>query len=448
MMIGVSGIRGIVGKSLTPELLTRFALAFGTYLHGGRVVVARDTRTSGDMIKHSMLAGLLSAGCSIVDIHVCPTPTASVMITQLGADGGVVISGSHNPIEWNALKFMGADGICLSEDNGKKLLDIYYKGEFASVDWSGLKEVEENRDALDVHIGKILEKVNVKLVRPKKFRVALDSCNGAGSVITPKLLEALGCEVTKVHCTPNGLFPHNPEPTFEHLEDLCQTVAEGKVDVGFAQDADADRLAIIDEEGRYLGEEYTLALAAMQVLAARPGTVAANLSTSRMVDDVAARFGSKVVRTKVGEANVAAAMKANNCVLGGEGNGGVIDPRTCYTRDSLAGMAMVLELMAARGKPISAVAAEIPAYAMTKRKFTCARDKVSKVLAAAKEAAGGASVNELDGVRLDWPDRWVHVRPSNTEPAVRVISEAPTKEESDALAEKFMAISTAAAEAV
>lgn len=438
LMIGVSGIRGIVGTSLTPELLTRFALAFGTYLDGGRVVVARDTRTSGDMIKHSMLAGLLSAGCSIVDIHVCPTPTASLMVTELKADGGVVITGSHNPIEWNALKFMGPDGVCLSEEEGRRLLDIYYRGDFRAVDWSGLKEVEDNRTALDTHIAKIIGKVDATLIKSKGFRVALDACNGAGSVITPKMLEELGCKVTGLHCTPNGLFPHNPEPTFEHLEDLCQTVSRGGFDIGFAQDADADRLAIIDEAGRYLGEEYTLALATMHMLSIKPGAVAANLSTSRMVDDIAARHNSKVVRTKVGEANVAAAMKANNCVVGGEGNGGVIDPRTCYTRDSLSGMALVLELLARKGKAVSAVAAEIPAYAITKRKFTATRGKVAKVLAATKEAATGATVNELDGVRLDWPDRWVHVRPSNTEPAVRVIAEAPTAADADALCEKFM----------
>ena len=193
LMIGVSGIRGIVGTSLTPELLTRFALAFGTYLDGGRVVVARDTRTSGDMIKHSMLAGLLSAGCSIVDIHVCPTPTASIMINELAADGGVVITGSHNPIEWNALKFMGADGICLSEEEGRRLLDIYYKGDFTAVDWSGLKEVED-KDPLDIHIQKILDKVDVGLIQSKGFKVALDSCNGAGSVITPRLWRRSGAK--------------------------------------------------------------------------------------------------------------------------------------------------------------------------------------------------------------------------------------------------------------
>lgn len=445
-MIGVSGIRGIVGRSLTPELLTRFALAFGTYLDGGKVVVARDTRASGDMIKHSVLAGLLSAGCSIVDVGICPTPTASVMVTHLAADGGVVITGSHNPIEWNALKFMGSAGICLSEEEGRQLLDIYYRGDFNSVDYSGLKEVGADTSALDVHIEKVLANVDANLIRSKRFRVALDSCNGAGSVITPRILEKLGCEVTKIHCVPDGLFPHNPEPTFEHLEDLCQRVRTGSVDVGFAQDADADRLAIIDEAGRYLGEEYSLALAAMHVLARTPGMVAANLSTSRMVDDVAARFGSRVIRTKVGEANVAYAMRAHGAVLGGEGNGGVIDPRVCYTRDSLSGMALALELLAREDRAISSVAKDIPAYAMCKKKFTCSRGKVGKVIDAVRAAARDARVNELDGIRIDWDNRWVHVRPSNTEPAVRVISEAPTPEIAGAICDEFINLSRKAAE--
>ena len=445
LMIGVSGIRGIVGTSLTPELLVRFALAYGTYLDGGRVVVARDTRTSGDMVKHSVLAGLLSAGCSIVDINICPTPTASVMISELGADGGIVITGSHNPIEWNALKFMGADGICLSEDEGRRLLDIYYRGGFTAVDWSGLKEVEENRGALDIHINRVIANVDSELIRSKTFRVALDSCNGAGSLITPLLLERLGCEVTRVHCTPNGLFPHNPEPTFEHLEDLCRVVGEGEFDVGFAQDADADRLAIIDEAGRHIGEEYTLALAAREILAGRTGPIAANLSTSRMIDDVGADFGVDVVRTKVGEANVAAAMKQYACVAGGEGNGGIIDPRTCYTRDSLSGMALVLELLAREERAVSEIIADFPAYAICKTKFQSARGKVQKILQAVSDAAGDASVNELDGVRLDWSGRWVHVRPSNTEPAVRVIAEAPTQREADALCAKFLEVGEAAA---
>ncbi|MHC4712144.1 MAG: phosphoglucosamine mutase, partial [Planctomycetota bacterium] len=382
LMIGVSGIRGIVGRSLTPELLVRFALAFGTYLDGGRVVVARDTRTSGDMVKHSVLAGLLSAGCSIVDIGICPTPTASVMITELGADGGVVISGSHNPIEWNALKFMGADGICLSENEGRRLLDIYYRGGFTAVDWSGLKEVESDGGALAIHTNRVVDNVEADLIRSKGLKVALDSCNGAGSVITPLLLERLGCKVTRIHCTPNGLFPHNPEPTFEHLEDLTEAVRVGDFDAGFAQDADADRLAIIDGSGHYLGEEYTLVLCAREILAKTPGPVAANLSTSRMIDDVAAGFGVEVVRTKVGEANVAAAMKRHNCVAGGEGNGGIIDPRVCYTRDSLSGMAIILEMLAREGKSISAIAAEIPSYAIRKTKFECERGKVQRLLQA------------------------------------------------------------------
>jgi phosphomannomutase len=340
---------------------------------------------------------------------------------------------------------MGPDGVCLSEAAGKALLDVYYGGDFNAVDWSGLKEVETDERALEVHINKVLGNVDVNLVRSKRFRVALDSCNGAGSVITPRMLERLGCEVWGINTTPNGLFPHNPEPSFEHLEGLMNAVRGRGVAVGFAQDADADRLAIIDENGDYLGEEYTLALAAKRVLADHRGAVAANLSTSRMIDDVAAAAGVKVIRTKVGEANVANAMKENACVVGGEGNGGVIDPRTCYTRDSLSGMALTLELMARSGKTISAIAAEIPSYSICKRKFTCSKGKVGKVLAATREAAGNATVNTLDGIRLDWPDRWVHVRPSNTEPAVRVIAEAPGKSEADELCGRFMEVAQKAA---
>jgi phosphomannomutase len=367
------------------------------------------------------------------------------MVTALGADGAVVISGSHNPIEWNALKFMGSDGVCLSEAEGQALLDIYYRGGFTAVDWSGLKEVQEDKSASEVHIEKVMANVNVELIRSRRFQVALDSCNGAGSVITPILLEKLGCKVTRVHCTPNGLFPHNPEPTFDHLEDLAETVAAGGFDVGFAQDADADRLAIIDESGRYIGEEYTLVLCVREILSSNAGPVAANLSTSRMIDDVAARFGGRVVRTKVGEANVAAAMMENGCVAGGEGNGGIIDPRTCYTRDSLSGMALVLELLAREKRPVSAIVNDFPPYAISKKKFECARGKVQKALAAVKDSAGAATTNELDGVRLDWPDRWVHVRASNTEPAVRVIAEAPTDKDAEELCGRFLDLAARAA---
>ena len=266
--------------------------------------------------------------------------------------------------------------------------------------------------------------------------MALDSCNGAGSLVTPELLERLGCEVVKIHCTPDGLFPHNPEPTFSNVRDLCRIVKESGAAVGFAQDADADRLAIVDERGRYLGEELTVALATMFVLDHRKGDVAANLSTSRVLDDIAARHGQHVIRTRVGEANVAEGMKQYGCVIGGEGNGGVIDPEVHYVRDSLVAIGLVLSLMSERRVPISRIVAELPRYHMLKLKVPASRDEAAETIALAQQSLPGGQANHLDGLRLDWPDRWVHIRPSATEPAIRVIGEARRKKDVVAMCER------------
>ncbi|MFH0964305.1 MAG: phosphoglucosamine mutase [Planctomycetota bacterium] len=440
LMIGISGIRGIIGESLTPELLIRFASAFGTYLSGGKVVVGRDTRISGAMIKHSVFAGLMSTGCEVVDVDVATTPSVSLMVKELGARGAVVITGSHNPVEWNALKFMGSDGEILPERRARELLDIYYAGSFRNVSWNNLVPVVEDDSAGDVHINRVLRRIDVKKVRRRRIKVAIDSCNGAGSLVTPKLLKALGCEVVPIHCTPDGLFPHNPEPTFSNVRDLCRIVRRSGAEIGFAQDADADRLAVVNEKGTYLSEEYTLALAAMYVLEHRKGDVAANLSTSRMVDDIAARHGVRVFRTKVGEANVAEEMKAKGCVIGGEGNGGVIDPEIHYTRDSLVAIALVLSLLAERGETISRIAGRIPRYHMRKLKVEASRDAAAEVISLVGRRFPDARADRRDGLRLDWPDRWVHVRPSATEPALRIIAEAPREKDVEVLGEEVMRI--------
>ena len=437
LMIGISGIRGVIGESLTPELLIRFAGAFGTYLGGGKVVVGRDTRVSGAMIKHSVFAGLMSTGCEVVDLDIATTPSVGLMVQELGAKGGVVISGSHNPVEWNALKFMGPGGEILPERQARELLDVYYAGNFRNVPWNNLVPVVEDFSAAkDVHMKRILKRVNAKKIRGRRLKVALDSCNGAGSLVTPELLERLGCEVVKIHCTPDGLFPHNPEPTFSNVRDLCRIVKESGAAVGFAQDADADRLAIVDERGRYLGEELTVALATMFVLDHRKGDVAANLSTSRVLDDIAARHGQHVIRTRVGEANVAEGMKRHGCVIGGEGNGGVIDPEVHYVRDSLVAIGLVLSLMAERRVPISRIVAELPRYHMLKLKVAASRDEAAETIALAQQSLRGGQANHLDGLRLDWPDRWVHIRPSATEPAIRVIGEARRKKDVVAMCER------------
>jgi phosphomannomutase len=465
LMISISGVRGIIGESLTPELVMRMGAAFGAYAGARkdkgrppRVVVGRDTRVSGEMVKHSVLAGLLSTGCAIVDLGVVTTPTATIMIEELGADGGVVISASHNPIEWNALKFFGADGQYLDAEQGRVLLDLYYQGDFPRARWHEIREVQRDGGAGEVHLRKVLGVVDVEAIRARGFRVALDSCNGAGVEVTTRMLEQLGCEPVRIHCTPDGMFPHDPEPTFLNLQDLCKLAAEEDVDAAFAQDPDADRLAVVDENGRFIGEEYTLALAADYVLSglaspepegetrnAKPGTrnavVVVNMSTSRATEDVARRHGADCVRVPVGEVNVAVRMRQLGAIVGGEGNGGVIDPRVHYGRDSLVGIALILELMAKTGRKLSDLVAGLPVYVIRKTKVDLDRAKTRELLARlGDEAEGeGAGMNTEDGLRLDWEDCWVHVRPSNTEPVVRVIAEAADEVRVGELVEKYVA---------
>jgi phosphomannomutase len=437
LMIGVSGVRGVIGRSLTPELVTRFSMAFGTYMKGGTVVVGRDTRMSGAMVKHSVFAGLMASGCTIIDVGVATTPSCSLSIVELGANGGIVISGSHNPAEWNALKFFKHSGICLNEAEAAELLDIYYQGNFRGVAHDKLKAERIDTLAGERHLSRVLAVTNGEAVRARRPRVVLDSCNGAGSEITPRLIEALGGEVVRIHCSPGEPFPHNPEPIFVNLADLCEKVVAVKADVGFAQDADADRVAIVDENGRFIGEEYSLALATAAVLPRRPGKVVANLSTSRMCEDVAKRNGCEVVRTKVGEVHVAERMMEVGAVIGGEGNGGVIDPRVHYGRDSLSGIAMTLQYMAETGRKLSELVADIPAYHMKKTKIECTRDVALELVRRATKEFASERINTEDGLRIDWPDAWVHVRPSATEPAVRIIAEAASNLRVDELCAMF-----------
>ncbi len=433
LMIGVSGVRGVIGRSLTPELITRFSMAFGTYMRGGTVVLGRDTRTSGAMVKHSVSAGLMASGCTIIDVGVATTPSCSLSIVELGADGGIVISGSHNPAEWNALKFFKKTGICLNETEAAELLDIYYQGNFRGVAHDQLKAETLDAGASERHLRRVLSVTDGLIVRKRRPRVVLDSCNGAGSLVTPQLLQALGCEIVTIHCSPGVPFPHNPEPIFVNLGELCRKVVEVKADVGFAQDADADRVAIVDETGRFIGEEYSLALATAAVLPKRKGLVVANLSSSRMSDDVARKYGCEVVRTKVGEVNVAERMMAVGAVIGGEGNGGVIDPRVHYGRDSLSGIALVLQYLSESKRKLSELVADIPAYHMKKTKIECTRDVALELVRRATKEFASEKVNTEDGLRIDWPDAWVHVRPSATEPALRIIAEAATEARCDEL---------------
>ncbi|MCK4659786.1 MAG: phosphoglucosamine mutase [Phycisphaerae bacterium] len=426
LMISVSGIRGIVGQTMTPQLAVDIGCAFAAYVHSGSVVLACDSRPSGPMIRAAVLAGLLSGGCKVVDLGIVSTPGAALMVNELGAGGGIVITASHNPTSWNGIKFLTRHGTAPPKDQADDIIALYRSRNFAPVSVEKVGSFTCDDSTHRRHVDKVLGIIDAQAVAKKRFRVVLDSVCGAGGAGGRMLLEALGCEVTYLHEEPSGRFPHPPEPLAENLGELCEAVSDSKADVGFAQDPDADRLAIVDETGCYIGEEYTLALAARQTFGRRPGSAVANLSTSRMIDAVAQRAGGTCVvhRSAVGEANVVEAMKRHNCVIGGEGNGGVIDPRVVYVRDSLVAMALALQLMADEGSPLSRIVSEIPRYHMVKQKFTCDRERINAVLAAVKKEFADEKLNDADGVRIDWPMGWVHVRGSNTEPIMRVIAEA------------------------
>ncbi len=425
-MAGVSGIRGIVGESLTPYIVLRYAAAFGTICKSGKVVLGRDSRASGEMLRSAALSGLLSTGCQVIDLGICATPTVEIAVKELKANGGVVITASHNPIHWNALKFVGRDGIFLTAKEIKRILDRAKSDEIEHRRWDRLGKLVFDESWNRRHIQKILQLsyINPRKIKQRRFRVVLDCCNGAGGVISPHLLEALGCEVIELNCRPDGRFAHDPEPVPQNLASLCNLVKRKKADIGFANDPDVDRLAIVSEEGVPLGEEATLALVTRFILSRKPNSkVAANISTSRMINDIAEQSNSKVYRTKVGEVHVARQLKKVNGVIGGEGNGGVILPELHYGRDALVGMALILQYLTESRKTISQLSSALPRYFIVKKKARLTRS-FERNLSKLKEKYSGGKMNTLDGLRIDFKDSWLHVRKSNTESVVRVIAEA------------------------
>jgi phosphomannomutase len=436
LKISISGVRGVIGDSLTPDLLTRFAQAFGTYTASGRVVVGRDTRTSGEMVRQAVVSGLLSSGCRVIDAGVCPTPTVQLLVRKFRASGGIAITASHNPPEWNALKFVGPDALFLSGARGRELLDIYHQGEYTKARVARIRAVETLSGAIDLHVSAVLDALG-PLPAGLRPRVVLDACNGAGSVVGPRLLAALGAEVIGINVSPDGRFPRPAEPTAENLRALCEAVREHHADVGFAQDMDADRLAIVSERGEPIGEERTLVLAVEYVLDRTPGPVAANLSTTHALEPVAARFGCTVHRTPVGEANVTEGMQRHKAVIGGEGNGGVIYPRINFARDSLVGMALMLHRLAASGRTVSELVAALPPFEMHKIQFPLPSHRLGEVLRKARREFADYPMDVRDGVKVMLPGAWFLLRGSNTEPVLRVVAEAQTEEAARALAEEI-----------
>ncbi len=436
-ILSISGLRGIVGDGLDPEYVTRFAAALGTMFAGGTVVLSRDGRSTGPMLRHAVVSGLLATGCKIVDLGIASTPTCGVLVTHLQAAGGLQLTASHNPIEWNGLKPFSPIGGVFDAALGERLLAALEQPA-AYQSWSGIGELVEMPDAADVHLSKILPLVDVERIRARHFKVILDVNHGSGAILGPKLLEALGCEVTVMGGIPDGQFEHPAEPLRENLTTLATAVQSMGADVGFAEDPDADRLAIVDNTGRYIGEELTLALCVDHILSRESGPVVVNGSTSRVTADLAAKYGCDFHRSSVGEANVVAKMREVGALIGGEGNGGVIEPKVGYVRDSFVGMAYVLDGLVRREQRLSTWVDSLPQYAIIKDKLHCPRERVEAACAALQSAFPDARSTPGDGLRLDWPDRWVQVRASNTEPIIRLIAEAPGEDAARALCTEAM----------
>jgi phosphomannomutase len=431
LMVSVSGVRGRVGAGLTPEVFATFAAAFGAWASRGgnrTIVVGRDSRVSGPMFTRVVHGALESVGCTVIDIGMAPTPTIQLAVEHHHAAGGLGITASHNPIEWNALKFIGPSGLFLSADEGAEMRALMDEG-IPRATWDQLGEIVHDTDAVQRHIEQLLALpyLDVAGIRARRFKVALDCCHGAGAVIMPQLLTALGCDVFAINMETDGLFHRPPEPVAENLGELAALVRNAQADVGFATDPDVDRLALVLDDGRAPGEDYTLAFAARTVLRHRPGPVVTNLSTSKVVADVAAEFGVPFRFAKVGEVNVALTMRDVGATIGGEGNGGVILPEMHLGRDAPVGAALLLQLMLEENRPLSALVADRPRYVIVKDKLDRPDVSLDAVYHSLREAFPDATADAQDGLRLDWSDRWVHLRPSGTEPIVRVIAEAPTE---------------------
>jgi len=429
LKIGISGVRGVVGETFTPELAVAFAQAFGTYLDAGRILICRDARASGPMVHASVVAGLLATGCEVFDLGVCPTPSLQLAVGQLGAEGGISITAGHNPEPWNALKFVRSDGLYLNATQADELLDIYHQAEFDKADWKRIRSDVVRRDAIPHHLETLARAFDVEAVRARRLTVAVDCCNSSCALLSPRWLRALGCEVLALNDDPSAPFPHAPEPTRQTMAQLRAVVEAGRADVGFAHDADGERLGLVTEKGEVLSEELTLAVAAEIQLRREVGPVVTNVSTSVLVERVAERYGAKVTRTPVGQAFVSEAMVEAGAVVGGEGSGGVVVPRVQWTHDAAAAAGLILEHLATTGETMSGLAARLPRLAMLKHNVAVEPDRIHSLLGRLHDELEreGVPYDQTDGIRVLRPDGWVHARVSNTESMLRLIAEAETE---------------------
>jgi phosphomannomutase len=449
----ISGIRGTIGgkinDNLTPIDAVKFAAAYGTWLASTqenstkklKVVIGRDARISGQMISHLVCSTLQGLGIDVVDLGLSTTPTVEVLVTHLKADGGIILTASHNPKQWNALKLLNAKGEFVSGKDGEKILAIAESDDFEFAEVDDLGFYESYEDGIQVHIDKILDipLVNVEAIAKKNFKVVIDAVNSTGGIAIPPLLDKLGVEYVKLYCEPNGHFPHNPEPLKEHLTDISQKVVEEKADFGIVVDPDVDRLALISEDGEMFGEEYTLVAVADYVLGKTASPTVSNLSSSRALRDIAHKHGQTYAASAVGEVNVVEKMKEMGAKIGGEGNGGIIFPELHYGRDSLVGIALFLSHLAEKDMKVSELRASYPPYFMGKKKIDLQPGiDVDGLLKKIQEKYSNEEISTVDGVKIDFPAEWVHLRKSNTEPIIRIYTEAPTQKQADSLADRFI----------
>lgn len=449
-IISVSGVRGKVAESLDPQTITRFSLAFGTFVEGKTVVIGRDSRTSSPLLRHAVLAGLLATGCHVIDVGLCSTPTILLMSKVLEAQGSITITASHNPVEWNGIEFASESGRLLNQAERESLLHIYETESYNLSAWNKLGSYEENRDANSMHLKQILNTkwLDAKSIQDRNLTVVLDCGNGAGSVISPLLLQELGCDVVELNCVPAGNFKRPAEPTPEAIFELCMTVRDSKADIGFAHDGDADRVVIVTDEGIPLSGEWTYAFVSDFILRKTAGDIVATVSTSRMLDDIAEKHGVAIHRTKVGVGWVVEKMNEIDAVLGGEGTGGVIYPSINYTTDGITSIAAILQYLVDSKQSISGLVDKIPKYEMCRKKFEIpsqdvATQLVDMVMKQYQDEINSPTNSSLrldltDGIKLVWDDRWVNIRKSGTEPVIRVFSEAPTSEESEILCDEIL----------
>lgn len=448
----ISGIRGTIGgkveDNLTPIDAVKFASAYGTWLkhhrnkEDYRVVVGRDARISGDMIQNLVMNTLVGLGIHVIDLGLSTTPTVEVAVPMEHADGGIILTASHNPKQWNALKLLNEKGEFLSGADGEKILEIAESDTMVFADVDSLGKITRNDAYIHLHIDEVLDLplVNKKAIEAAKLKVVVDGVNSTGGIAIPELLERLGVYVVKLYCEPNGHFPHNPEPLKEHLTDLSEAVKREKADLGIVVDPDVDRLAFMDENGEMFGEEYTLVACADYVLSQTPGNTVSNMSSTRALRDITEKHGGSYEASAVGEVNVVELMKKNNAVIGGEGNGGIIYPELHYGRDALVGVALFLSLLADKNLSVSQLKKTYPLYFMSKKKIELTPQlDVDSILKTIAQTYSNENITTIDGVKIDFSDSWVHLRKSNTEPIIRIYTEAPSQEVADELADRFIA---------